>query len=101
MKITLAVPYDGHSPDETIDVDLVDGKRLIRDGFARLPAPPPLAGSGSSRDAWVDYAADAGVPVPDDAKRADVVAAVADAGAPVPAQPTEDSPTTGKTKGKE
>lgn len=37
MRVTLAYPFDGHSPDETVDLDDATAKRLLRDGFARLP----------------------------------------------------------------
>lgn len=42
MKLILAYPYtdaDGkdHDPDSTIEVDDTVGKRLIVEGFARLP----------------------------------------------------------------
>lgn len=36
MRVTLAYPYDGHEPDETIDVDDELGRRLVREGRARL-----------------------------------------------------------------
>lgn len=38
MKIQLAYPFDGHAPDETVDVDEATARRLVRDGLARLPA---------------------------------------------------------------
>lgn len=37
---------------------------------------PPRAGRGSSRDAWVEYAATLGVTVPEGASRDDIIAAV-------------------------
>lgn len=39
MKITLAMPYKGHEPDDTIDVDTDTGRDLIRCGWARHPEP--------------------------------------------------------------
>lgn len=42
MRVTLAYPYttpDGveHAPDETIDLENEEARRLLGDGFARLP----------------------------------------------------------------
>lgn len=37
MRITLAYPYEGHAPDETIEVDDDVGRQMVRDGVARLP----------------------------------------------------------------
>lgn len=45
--------------------------------------PPPKAGRGSSVEAWAAYAAANGVEVPADAKRDDIVAALAAAGVKV------------------
>lgn len=42
--------------------------------------PPPKAGRGSNREAWVAYAQASGVQVDDDASRDDVVAALDAAG---------------------
>lgn len=39
MRITLAYPYEGHAPDETIDLDDREARRLLSSGRARLPAP--------------------------------------------------------------
>lgn len=91
MKVTLAVPYEDHAPDATIDVDDVVGRNLIRDGHARRPAakdedpqgPPPRIGRGSSEDAWKGYAAQNGVNVADGASKADIVASLEAAGVPV------------------
>ncbi len=38
MRITLAYPYDGHDPDETIEIDDRRGRAMISNGVAR-PAP--------------------------------------------------------------
>lgn len=35
MKITLAYPYEGHDPDDTIDVDEGTARELVNDGKAR------------------------------------------------------------------
>lgn len=35
MHVTLAYPFEGHDPDETIEVDDPVGQDLIRDGRAR------------------------------------------------------------------
>lgn len=42
--------------------------------------PPPRAGAGSNRDAWVEFAESRGVHVDEDEKRDDIVAALIDAG---------------------
>lgn len=39
MLIVLAYPYDGHAPDETIDVADQVGRQMVHDGAARLPDP--------------------------------------------------------------
>ena len=44
---------------------------------------PPRNGAGSGADAWAAYAASLGVDPPADAKRDEIVAAIADAGHPV------------------
>lgn len=41
MKVTLAMPFDGHQPDDTIDVDDVTGRDLLRSGWARTAAEAP------------------------------------------------------------
>lgn len=35
MRVTLAYPYEGHEPDETIEVDDDEGRRLLTTGHAR------------------------------------------------------------------
>lgn len=39
MKVTLAYPYAGHKPDETIDVPDDIARQMIHDGLARDPEP--------------------------------------------------------------
>lgn len=56
MRVTLAYAYDGHWPDETVDLPDGVARRLLFDGRARKPAPdieatpevptPPKRGSG-------------------------------------------------------
>lgn len=42
MRVDLAYPWQGHQPDDTVEVDDAVGKQLIRDGKARpTPAPEP------------------------------------------------------------
>lgn len=44
MLITLAYPFEGHAPDETVEVADEVGRQMIYDGAARLPdhmAPEP------------------------------------------------------------
>jgi hypothetical protein len=36
-RITLAYEYEGHEPDETIDVEPDVARRLVHDGRARVP----------------------------------------------------------------
>lgn len=43
MKVTLAYPYDGHQPDETVEVEDAVGLQLISDGHARHAAPEKSA----------------------------------------------------------
>lgn len=40
MFIALAYPYEGHVPDEVIEVDEATGRRLLRAGRARRADPP-------------------------------------------------------------
>ena len=42
------------------------------------PVKPPVAGSGSGKEAWAEYATAVGITVPDDANKGDIVALVAD-----------------------
>lgn len=44
--------------------------------------PPPLVGNGSGRDEWAGYADRHNVPVTDDMKRKDILAALDAAGVP-------------------
>jgi hypothetical protein len=56
--ITLAYRYEGHGPDETIEVDDAVGRQLVRDGFARpaestrqpIPVVSPPAPPGDDDD---------------------------------------------------
>lgn len=45
MRITLAYPFEGHAPDETIELDDWLARRLLHGGRARVPdaeaAAPP------------------------------------------------------------
>lgn len=68
MKIILAYPYEGHQPDETIEVDAAVGKRLIREGRARRAADtvPELK----------EYAAEAGIPLKGATRKAEIESAV-------------------------
>lgn len=53
--------------------------REVGDGAA-APSPPPTIGRGSGRDAWAEYALALGLEITDDAKRAEIIAAVEAAG---------------------
>lgn len=46
MRVALAWPYDGHAPDEEVDLPPVVARRLIADGRARLVDDPPAAATG-------------------------------------------------------
>jgi hypothetical protein len=35
--IQLAYPYEGHAPDEVVDVDDITARDMVRDGMARWP----------------------------------------------------------------
>jgi hypothetical protein len=37
MKVQLAYEYEGHEPDEVVDVDDATASRLIYEGRARVP----------------------------------------------------------------
>ena len=83
MKITLAVPYDGHAPNDTIDVDDTDGRRLLRDGWARLPDRDEQTVSELR-----DYAKKQGIDIAGLSRKADIAAAIE------AAETTSVSPTT-------
>lgn len=36
-RVTLAYPYDGYAPDDTIELPAVEARTLIADGKAREP----------------------------------------------------------------
>ena len=88
MRITLAVPYDGHDPDETIEVDDANGRRLLRDGFARLPDRNEQTVSELR-----DYAKAQGIDIAGLSRKADIAAAIEEA------ETTSVSPTTIVTPG--
>lgn len=50
MRVTLAYPYDGHQPDDTVDLPDHDALNLLRDGRARLPTSQTGAAGGSVDD---------------------------------------------------
>lgn len=56
-----------------------------------VPALPPRSGAGSGKEAWAEYAAAAGLEVPDGAARDDIIALLEQAGIatrpPDPAHP--------------
>lgn len=58
MRIQLAYPWEGHNPDDVVDVDDQQGRTMIREGLARVP--------DSARDLSMDelrlQARDRGVP---------------------------------------
>lgn len=88
-KLATYVHVDGqaYGPDDDVPADVAAkitnpaawGEAVT----ASQDGPPPQSGRGSGTDAWVAYAASAGVDVPDDAGRDDIIAAVAAAGHPV------------------
>lgn len=41
MQITLAMPYEGHKPDETIDVADAVARELLRTGWGRPAEEKP------------------------------------------------------------
>jgi hypothetical protein len=51
MKVTLAYAYEGHKPDDTIEVDDLAGRTLLREGNAR-------AADAASRKAAADVTGD-------------------------------------------
>lgn len=56
MRVTLAYPFDGHQPDETIELPDPLGRRLVREGRARHAADdgPPVADSDGIPPPTVD-----------------------------------------------
>lgn len=60
-----------------------DAVKLAADGWRRVDTEHPAPAKNASSDEWRDYATAQGVPVPSDAGRGDVIAAVEDAGLPV------------------
>lgn len=40
MQITLAMPYDGHRPDDTVDFPDAVARELLRTGWGRTPDEP-------------------------------------------------------------
>jgi hypothetical protein len=74
MRVTLAVPYDGHAPDTTITVDDQVGRQLIRDGWARLPGVADL--SSLSVAELKAHAQRNGIDLAGASRKADIVAAV-------------------------
>jgi hypothetical protein len=48
MKVQLAYEYEGHEPDEVVDVDDATGSRLVHEGKARVPDEAPKSKSKSS-----------------------------------------------------
>lgn len=107
MHITLAYPYDGHAPDETIEVADETGRQMIYDGVARLPVHPDEDTIAAITQNLVETrtvaqlreaATDAGIDVPSNARRAELAAAVAAAQgtqitstAPVTGTPNEEN----------
>lgn len=49
MRITLAYPWQGHRPDQTLDVDDHVGRDLVRSGRARIADEPEPAPRRTSR----------------------------------------------------
>lgn len=96
MLIQLAYPYDGHEPDDTIEVDDQTGRTLVRDGVARLPGVNDHRSVAELRQ----LAADRGVDLGGATRKADIVAALDAAGGltvtpssttPAPAGNTEEA----------
>lgn len=74
MLVTLAYPYQGHQPDETVDLPPNEARRLLRDGYARP------AGTGELQGRTVaelrSYAAEHGIDLAGTNRKADIVAAI-------------------------
>lgn len=77
MIVTLAYTYEGHQPDETIDVADHVGRSLVRDGLARLPAADVFA--DQTVEELRAYAADHTIDLGGAKKKTDIVAAIRDA----------------------
>lgn len=80
----------GNDQTEAVEVEVTvhDGDGTTREGTAEAVSttsggePPPQGGPGSSRSAWLDYAAALSVDVAEDASREDIIAACEAAGVP-------------------
>lgn len=93
MRVTLAVPYDGHRPDDTVTVDDRTGRQLIRDGWARLPGVSDLASLSVAE--LRAHAAKHNVDLGSARKKADILAAVEAAQTRATSTTTVLSPATG------
>lgn len=51
MRITLAYPYEGHKPDDTIEIPDAEGQTLIFDGWARPADDEPAASTDAPKGA--------------------------------------------------
>lgn len=50
MRVTLAYRYQGHDPDDTVELPDAEAVQLLRDGWARLPTSSGGAAAGSVDD---------------------------------------------------
>lgn len=51
MKVVLAYEYEGHQPDETVDLDDATARTLLREGRARLTPQKQAAAKAAPRKA--------------------------------------------------
>lgn len=91
MKIVLAYPYEGHDPDDEIDVDETVGRRMISEGFARHPEQTVAE--------LRQYAKDAGINLRGASKRDEIEAAIQAAEKTRASKTTTVLPDTGTTEG--
>lgn len=102
MKIELAYPFEGHAPDETVDLPADQARQMVIDGLAR-PALPADEETTAALTRPTDnrtvaelraYAAERGIDLTGASRRADIAALI---GAAEATQVTTTQPVSGTT----
>lgn len=87
MRVELAYPYEGHEPDEIIEVDRQTGRNLVSAGRARPAADAP--DKSWTVDDLVAYLDTHGIPLPARNTKAALLAAIGETTAPPTNPPAE------------